>query len=163
MSNKNSKSGKSKSAKSAKAKSVKVPVVKTAGRPRTKVSLPQGNFTFNELAIHNGVMNDKEELLPKAERRMCLLTLRNFIAKDAALGDNSVLVVKSDKFAAPRGGTTGRKRFIYARRKNASALKAAKESNVTVPIGDVPSVSEPVAETPAPEVSTPVSAETVAA
>lgn len=121
----------------------KAKVARGVGRPRCKVALPPGNFTFNALAIHNGVMDSDGNMLPKGKRRMCILTLRNFIKKDKNLGESSVLVVRADKTEEPKGGKLGRKRFVFSRRsavKNA-ALIVAQNSPVTVTAADAPAAT----------------------
>jgi hypothetical protein len=140
------------------------------GRPRNKVSLPQGKFTFKDLEVLNGVTDENGNELPKGQRRMVSLTLRNWIARDTALGDKS-LVVKLEEMGKSEG--KGRKPFMFQRRSKWEASQAAKASpkgrgkgrgkgDMTVPVTAVePSVAveTPVVETPmveTPVVETPV-------
>lgn len=149
---------KSKAKAAPKAKAPKAKAAPKAGRPRLKVALPPGNFTFVDLAVHNGAMDEEGNVLPKGKRRMCVLTLRNFVKRDKELGESSVLVVRADKSEEPKGGKLGRKRFVFSRRsavKN-SALIVAANSPVTVTAADAP--AEAPAETPAPAVETAVAA-----
>lgn len=128
---------------------------RVAGRPRNKISIPQGKFTFLKLCILNGAVGPNgEELTKENGRRMVPLTLRNWLSRQEKMGEKSEVVKLEELGKATHEDGLGRRPFLYTRRSNldktkvatadkpAKAPKASKPSkrktaDVTVPAADV--------------------------
>lgn len=140
------------------------------GRPSAKVLWPKGKFTFLALCVLNGATDAEGNDLPKKERRMCKLTLRNHLKRDMFKEDadgeltipnpkSEIIVVKGEKGDCVAENGLGRKPILYVRRSVAAASRKAKatvrkaKANVTVPVAaDAAPAPAPVAETtPSPE------------
>jgi hypothetical protein len=134
------------------AKTVKNTSAPTVGRPKQKTVWPQGRFTFEKLCILNGALDKEGKKLAKADRRVCMLTLRNRIkqtrfkkdsnGKHTVPNPKSEIVVVPDEFGKAKSEDGhGRPPFIYIRREVMEAKKVktvaatAKPSMVTVDVG----------------------------
>lgn len=138
------------------------------GRPSAKVLWPKGKFTFLALCVLNGATDAEGNDLPKKERRMCKLTLRNHLKRDMFKEDadgeltipnpkSEIIVVKGEKGDCVAENGLGRKPILYVRRSVAAASRKAKatvrkaKANVTVPVADAAPAApvitpEPVAD-----------------
>jgi hypothetical protein len=133
------------------------------GRPEAKVLWPKGKFTFLALCILNGATDATGKALPKKERRMCTLTLRNHLRRDmfkeAADGTltpnpkSEIVIVKGEKGDVTAESGLGRKPLLYIRRSVAAASRKAKatvrkaKATVSVPVSDpAPAPATPIAD-----------------
>lgn len=140
-------------------KSVKSVETPRVGRPRFKLGLPAGHFTFEKLCIHNGALKDDGSEYGKGEGRCVPLTVRNNLAKMLTSGE----VIKLDKLGKSRSETgLGRKPYLFARGtasvKSAKSVKAKvrkETAEIAVPVTTpTPMVETPTAETPTVEATT---------
>jgi hypothetical protein len=138
----------------------------SVGRPSAKVLWPKGKFTFLALAVLNGAMSADGKILPKKERRMCTLTLRNHLKRDMfkedAAGEftvpnpkSEITVIKGEKGDVTAENGLGRKPILYIRRSVAAASRKAKATSRKA---KATTVSVSVTD----NVATPATAETVA-
>jgi hypothetical protein len=93
------------------------------GRPAYVPVIPRGKFSFGELCVANGV-----NVKTGKGKNCSALTLRKFIARDAALGKKSQMFL-TDELAEPNNKKgLGRKSFLYQRRAGVAAVKATVKS-----------------------------------
>lgn len=137
------------------------------GRPAYIPVIPRGRFTMNDLCEENGVS------LKTGKGKNCSrLTLVKWVAKQLGNKRSGLIVKVKDETSEPNSRKgLGRKAFLYIRRTQASNLKTAAKSNVSVKMTttadyeatkaallgtNVPAVAVTTPETPAPVAPAPV-------